>query len=89
MAAQSLNDEVPKNEQLNKIQRKKVISLIEKNANDPESALIAVKDYCMALPKIKVLFVVLNQKQTPNTIEVTTSNTTHFFKIRPAKAEDK
>jgi hypothetical protein len=33
--------------------------------------------------------VALNQNKTPNEIEVITVNTTHFFKVKVAKAEDK
>ncbi len=89
MAAESLNDEVPKIEKLNKIQRKKVLSLIEQSAGNNESAYIAVKDYCMALSKVKVLGVRLNEERTPAELEVITPNTTHFFKLRTKEVADK
>jgi hypothetical protein len=89
MAAESINDEIPKIEKLNKIQRKKVMSLLEQHIDNPEAAHAAVKEYCKGLSKIKIRGVVLNQNKTPNEIEVITVNTTHFFKLKAAKAEDK
>lgn len=89
MAAESINDEIPKIEKLNKIQRKKVMSLLEQHVDNPEAAHAAVKEYCNGLSKIKFRGVVLNQNKTPNEIEVITVNTTHFFKLKATKAEDK
>jgi hypothetical protein len=80
MASYSLNDIAPKNEQLNKIQRKKVKSLIDQSPN-AESALVAVRNYCMGLSKIKIRSVVLTMQSEVPTIEVFTSNTTHYFKL--------
>ncbi len=89
MAAESINDEIPKIEKLNKIQRKKVMFLIEQHVDNPEAAHLAVKEYCNGLSKIKMRGVALNQNKTPNEIEVITVNTTHFFKVKVAKAKDK
>lgn len=89
MAAESINDEIPKIEKLNKIQRKKVMFLIEQHVDNPEAAHLAVKEYCNGLSKIKMRGVALNQDKTPNEIEVITVNTTHFFKVKVSKVEDK
>jgi len=82
MAVESINDQGPKNEQLNKIQRKKVLFLIEQNIGNPESALTAVRNYCMGLSKITVRCVTYDKNENPSEIHVNTSNTTYYFKLK-------
>lgn len=78
---ESLNDIPPENGQLNKMQSKKIRSIIEKTVGSHENALMAVKQYCMALPKIKVVCVKFSEADDANKIEVITSNTNYFFRL--------
>jgi len=79
---ESVNDIPPENGQLNKIQSKKIKSLIEKNSGAHGNALEAVKQYCMALTKIKVVCVKFEESEIPNKIEVITTNSNYLFRLK-------
>jgi hypothetical protein len=89
MASYSLNDvNIAPPQNLNKIQKNKIKQLISANVNNPTNALALIKEYTKRINKIKILAVKFDNDDSPEGIEIITSNISYLFEFYKFRSKD-
>lgn len=78
---QSINDEGPALDKIGKVQKEKIRKMVRENAEEPERALLLVKNYCAGMTKIQAR-AVFDREESPENIVVHTAGSQYFFSLR-------